>query len=152
MVVTVLPAAAATGVTQERIGRPSRCTVQAPHSAAPQPNLVPVSPMTSRSTQSRGMSGGTSTVCALPLTLKVTTTVRPPPCAVAAPSRAPASRGGHHAVAPRALRLVQRGIGARDERLRRVAVARTLRHAHAERHAPAGELLACHAGPDALGH
>src|SRR2546426_12364344 len=74
MVVTVLPTTAATGVTQERIGRPSRCTVQAPHSATPQPNLVPVSPMTSRSTQSRGMSGGTSTVCALPLTLSVTMT------------------------------------------------------------------------------
>ena len=29
----------AMGVWQERIGRPSICTVQAPHWAAPQPNL-----------------------------------------------------------------------------------------------------------------
>ena len=61
MVVMFLPVTAATGVTQERVGWPSRWTVQAPHSAMPQPNLVPVSPITSRSTQSKGMSGGTST-------------------------------------------------------------------------------------------
>src|SRR5438034_3743936 len=71
MVVTVLPAAAATGVTQERIGRPSICTVQAPHSAAPQPNLVPVMPSTSRSTQSSGVSPSTSMLCGLPLMLMV---------------------------------------------------------------------------------
>ena len=43
MVVIFLPATAATGVTQERSGAPSTCTVQAPHCAMPQPNLVPVS-------------------------------------------------------------------------------------------------------------
>jgi hypothetical protein len=43
--VIFLPAAADTGVTQERIGWPSRCTVQAPHRATPQPNLVPVRPI-----------------------------------------------------------------------------------------------------------
>src|SRR6267142_338053 len=43
MVVIFFPATAATGVTQERIGCPSRCTVQAPHNAIPQPNFVPVS-------------------------------------------------------------------------------------------------------------
>ena len=31
-------------VMQERAGAPSMCTVQAPHSAMPQPNLVPVMP------------------------------------------------------------------------------------------------------------
>jgi hypothetical protein len=41
MVVIFIPAALEIGVMQERIGLPSRCTVQAPHSAAPQPNLVP---------------------------------------------------------------------------------------------------------------
>ena len=61
MVVIRLPATALTGVTQERIAWPSRCTVQAPHAAMPQPNLVPVRPITSRSTQRRGMSAGTST-------------------------------------------------------------------------------------------
>ena len=58
-------------VMQERIGAPSICTVQAPHSAMPQPNLVPVMPSTSRSTQSSGVSPSTSTLCVLPLTLMV---------------------------------------------------------------------------------
>src|SRR5258707_1112228 len=31
-------------VTQDRVAAPSTCTVQAPHSAAPQPNFVPVMP------------------------------------------------------------------------------------------------------------
>src|ERR1700736_6141567 len=39
-----------TEVMQERVGAPSICTVQAPHSATPQPNFVPVIPSTSRST------------------------------------------------------------------------------------------------------
>src|SRR6266850_3773710 len=42
MVVIFLPSAAEIGVTHERVGRPSRCTVHAPHSAMPQPNFVPV--------------------------------------------------------------------------------------------------------------
>ena len=45
MVVICLRATVLTGVAQERVGRPSRWTVQAPHAAMPQPNLVPVSPM-----------------------------------------------------------------------------------------------------------
>jgi hypothetical protein len=49
-----------TGVTQERIGSPSRCTVQAPHWAMPHPNLVPVRPSPSRRAQSSGVSGSTS--------------------------------------------------------------------------------------------
>ena len=39
-----LLAALAVHTTQVRIGVPLRCTVQAPHCAIPQPNLVPVSP------------------------------------------------------------------------------------------------------------
>src|SRR6202171_2602906 len=46
---------------QDRTGAPSTCTVQAPHCAMPHPNLVPVSPRISRSTQSSGISGGAST-------------------------------------------------------------------------------------------
>src|SRR5262249_632518 len=46
MVVTFLPTTLDTGVMQDRIGRPSRCTVHAPHSATPQPNFVPVRPTT----------------------------------------------------------------------------------------------------------
>src|SRR5580704_2115008 len=61
MVVTSFPEARDTGVLQERTGRPSRCTVQAPHCATPQPYFVPVRPRCSRKTQSRGVDGSTST-------------------------------------------------------------------------------------------
>ena len=50
------------GVEHERTALPSRCTVQAPHCERPQPNFVPVRPMTSRITHSKGMSAGTSTL------------------------------------------------------------------------------------------
>ena len=43
------------GMEQLRIATPSRCTVQAPHSPIPQPNLVPVKPRLSRNTHSRGV-------------------------------------------------------------------------------------------------
>jgi hypothetical protein len=69
MVVIFFPLTDATGVIQERIGLPSRCTVQAPHCAMPQPNLVPVMPRFSRSTHSKGVSELTSTCCRLPLTM-----------------------------------------------------------------------------------
>src|ERR1700704_81897 len=71
-VVTFLPAAADTGVEQERTGCPSRCTVHAPHWAIPQPNLVPVRWSESRSTHKRGVSGAASTLRGLPLTMKET--------------------------------------------------------------------------------
>ncbi|XQU71739.1 hypothetical protein OJJOAM_004528 [Cupriavidus sp. H18C1] len=61
MVVMACPSAAETAVMQARIGEPSICTVQAPHSAMPQPNLVPVMPSSSRNTHSSGVSPGTST-------------------------------------------------------------------------------------------
>src|SRR5580692_4540098 len=61
MVVISAPAARDTGVLQERTGRPSRCTVQAPHCATPHPYFVPVRPRCSRKTQSRGVEGSTST-------------------------------------------------------------------------------------------
>ena len=71
MVTICFPAAAEAGVLQERIGMPSRCTVQEPHRPAPQPNLVPIMPRLSRMTQSRGVLGSTSTLWALPLTLRL---------------------------------------------------------------------------------
>src|SRR5258705_7917556 len=71
MVVTALLPMLLMGVTQDRVGAPLTCTVQAPHSATPQPNLVPVMPSTSRNTQSRGVSSSTSTLCGTPLTLIV---------------------------------------------------------------------------------
>ncbi len=67
MVVTLRPATAETGVTHERVARPSMCTVQAPHWAMPQPNLVPVMCSSSRITHSSGVSGSAWTVTARPL-------------------------------------------------------------------------------------
>src|SRR5262245_3049189 len=69
----VLPSTAEIGVMQDRIASPSRCTVQAPHWAMPQPNLVPVRPSVSRSTQSSGVSGATSTDWAFPFTVNLIT-------------------------------------------------------------------------------
>src|SRR5947209_4187815 len=68
MVVTSLPAARETGVTHDRTASPLRWTVHAPHNAIPQPNFVPVNPKFSRTTQSSGVSGLTSTDCGFPLT------------------------------------------------------------------------------------
>ena len=70
MVVIFLPAAALTGIAQERTGAPSTCTVQAPHCATPQPYFVPVRPTCSRITHSSGVFGSTSTSWVLPLMVK----------------------------------------------------------------------------------
>src|SRR5512135_3678454 len=67
MVVIFLPAAAPTGVWQDRAALPSMCTVQEPQAPMPHPNLVPVSFRCSRITQRSGTSGPTSTWYALPL-------------------------------------------------------------------------------------
>src|SRR5688500_6785922 len=72
MVVTRAPLTADTGVMQERSAFPSTCTVQAPHWAMPQPNLVPVSLSSSRSTQSSGVLSSDCTETALPLRLNAT--------------------------------------------------------------------------------
>src|SRR5437867_13083502 len=53
---------------QERVGMPLTCTVHAPHCAMPQPNLVPVSPSSSRTTHKSGVSPGCSEWASLPLT------------------------------------------------------------------------------------
>src|SRR5215470_771242 len=67
MVVTLFPATLEIGVPQERVGTPLICTVHAPQSCRPQPNLVPVKLNVSRSTQSNGICGETSTLCRFPL-------------------------------------------------------------------------------------
>src|SRR5271163_49674 len=59
------------GVWQPRTAAPSRCTVQAPHNPAPQPNLLPFKSSSSRRTQSKGMSPSTSMVRDTPLILIV---------------------------------------------------------------------------------
>src|SRR5512133_4106280 len=70
MVVMLIPDTAETGMPQERTGALLRCTVHAPHCEMPHPNLVPLRLRTSRSTQSNGISGGTSTVVGFPLTVR----------------------------------------------------------------------------------
>src|SRR6266478_6904440 len=71
MVVTFLPATLEIAVMQERVASPLMCTVQAPQSAIPQPNFVPVMSRVSRNTQSKGMSGLTSTDLGLPFKVKL---------------------------------------------------------------------------------
>src|ERR1700724_3123857 len=71
MVVIVAPATAPRAVMQERVARPSTWTVQAPHSPIPQPNLVPLRPISSRIAQSSGVSSGLRSETARPLRLNV---------------------------------------------------------------------------------
>src|SRR5579872_2790803 len=66
-----LPLTLEIGVMQERVASPLMWTVQAPHKAIPHPNFVPVMFRVSRNTQSNGMSGLTSTVCAFPFSVKL---------------------------------------------------------------------------------
>src|SRR5688572_22084670 len=71
MVVIFWPAAAEMGVMHERMAAPLRCTVHAPHSAAPQPNLVPVMPSVSRRAHRMGVDSSALTAVSLPLMLRV---------------------------------------------------------------------------------
>src|ERR1700741_2359571 len=68
MVTTLAPSSAPIGTEQDRIGAPLICTVQAPHCAIPQPNFVPVNPITSRKTQRSGGSGSMLICRGAPLT------------------------------------------------------------------------------------
>src|SRR5271156_5950722 len=58
---------------------PLTCTVQAPHCAIPQPNFVPVKPITSRSTQRSGVSDSMLVCRDAPLTSIVITVALSPP-------------------------------------------------------------------------
>src|SRR5262249_2071000 len=64
-------ATAPSGVMQERTARPSMCTVHAPHMPMPQPNFVPLSPISSRMTHRSGVSSATLTETGRSLSLKV---------------------------------------------------------------------------------
>src|SRR5262249_20161537 len=75
MVTMFFPATSDIGMLQERIASPLRCTVQAPQSATPQPNFVPVKPSSSRKYHMSGIDGSPSNVRSCPLT--VTLTIRP---------------------------------------------------------------------------
>ena len=76
MVVMFFPATPDTGVEQARTGSPSTSTVQAPHSAMPQPNFVPTRPRESRSTHSSGVFGSTSAFSSLPFTRRLSVGMR----------------------------------------------------------------------------
>src|ERR1700755_2005644 len=67
MVVTSRPTTSFTEVMQDRTASLSTITVQAPQNAWPQPNLVPVSPVSSRRNQSNGRSGSPSQLRSWPL-------------------------------------------------------------------------------------
>src|SRR5215467_8071552 len=69
IVVRSFPAAWPTGWEHERTAFPFKCTVHDPHSPIPHPYFVPVSPIVSRITHSRGVSGSTSTEYIFPLIL-----------------------------------------------------------------------------------
>src|SRR5262249_42393271 len=71
IVVIDLPAICETWVWQENARLPSMCTVQAPHKPVPQPNLVPVSLRSSRSTHNSGVASGASVDAGLPFTTKL---------------------------------------------------------------------------------
>jgi len=58
-------------VTHARAGTPSICTVHAPHSATPHPNLVPTHAEHVAQHPEQGVSASTSALCAVPLTLIV---------------------------------------------------------------------------------
>src|SRR6267378_3328395 len=72
MVVISAPANVLICFVQERMAFPFSSTVQAPQSAMPQPNFVPVNPRMSRKYQSSGISGSPSNVRAEPFTFKLT--------------------------------------------------------------------------------
>src|SRR5215472_404645 len=129
MVTTLLPATAAAVVTQERIGWPSTWTVQAPHTATPQPYLVPVNPSCSRRTHKSGTSGPTSTCCVLPLTtseIMAASRIGDDRQSVYAQDRCPATDSNHD---PR-LRALRPSSSARTTRGRR-ASAPAVDRAHA---------------------
>src|SRR5260370_2020726 len=56
---------------QERTARPSMCTVHAPHMPMPQPNFVPLSPISSRMTHRSGVSSAILTETDRSLSLRV---------------------------------------------------------------------------------
>src|SRR5215469_15692547 len=111
MVVTCLPPRSHTCTLHDRVGSPSRCTVQAPHWAIPHPNFVPVSLRCSRSTQSNGVSGSASTLTSLPLTVNAMATMHS-----SLGSRS--SDAGFSAMLARSIRHARLGCRSLEERHR----------------------------------
>src|SRR5688572_22076413 len=71
MVVIFLFATLDTGNVQDRTALPSIRMVHAPHCAMPHPYFVPTRLRWSRSTQSTGVFGSTSTTCFFPLMFRL---------------------------------------------------------------------------------
>src|SRR4030095_11877939 len=69
---TVLPLTSDIATPQARTASPLRCTVHAPHSATPQPYLVPVMPSSSRRYHINGIVGSPSNENCAPLTVRLT--------------------------------------------------------------------------------
>src|SRR5258708_29515904 len=65
-----LPATSDTWVWRENARLPSMCTMHAPHSPAPQPNLVPVSLSSSLMIHKRGVVGGAADEAGFPFIVK----------------------------------------------------------------------------------
>src|SRR6266704_3454420 len=78
MVVIFLPATAESGMTQERTGSPSRCTVHAPHCARPQPKCGLLILRSLRSAYRSGMFGSALSVNGLPSTANLMLAMKPP--------------------------------------------------------------------------
>src|SRR4051794_21621610 len=74
MVVTDLPPRSDIGTPQARTASPSICTVQAPHTATPQPNFVPVRPSSSRRYHISGIDVSPSNDRCWPFTFRLTMT------------------------------------------------------------------------------
>ncbi len=73
------PGASRASTRQALTAAPSTITVQVPQLPLPQPSLVPVSPMRSRSRSSSVSRVSASTVCSSPLTVQVTSVFMPAP-------------------------------------------------------------------------
>src|SRR6185295_8099732 len=71
IVVTSFPATEWTGVIHEGDGLPFINTVHAPQAPSPQPYLLPVRQIQSRSTANKSVSGSTVISCCTPLTFNI---------------------------------------------------------------------------------
>ena len=85
MVMTCLPATSFTGTEHERTACRSTITVHAPHSASPQPNFVPVSLRSLRSTHNSIRWSSVFTLAGLPLSVKAMVRSIQPPWPASAP-------------------------------------------------------------------
>src|SRR5262249_24792534 len=72
MVVTLAPSTCQAKTVQDFTALPSTCTTQAPHCEVSQPTWVPVSRRCSRRYCTRSVRGSTSSVTALPFTVRET--------------------------------------------------------------------------------